>query len=150
MTHFVIRGLRTWEADTPSDGLGLSRVPILQRGRTARTAMRRLVRLPCRVVRARDAYPLAEKTLDVSCGGLRVPTWAKVLTGELVRIELQLPVTGRWIAAEGHVARVLHGRRPGDLGRALGLEFTSLERDARRELAVGLRGVPPPLPMRAR
>ncbi len=56
----------------------------------------------------------------------------------------------RWFDAEGTIARVVHGRRPGDSGRCLGLEFDELDPEAKWLLARALRDVPPPVPRRER
>jgi len=71
-----------------------------------------------------------------------------VLTGEPLVVAFRLPRSDYWFESVAHVARVLHGRRPGDLGRCFGVEFEALEPDVQVFLRRALRGVPPPLPMR--
>jgi hypothetical protein len=43
-----------------------------------------------------------------------------------VRVTFRAPVTGRWLTVRATVARVLHGRRPNERGRRLGIEFNEL------------------------
>ena len=95
----------------------------------------------CHVVRQRDLEVLARVGLDLSAGGVQVLTGAQVLTGEPVVVTFQAPGTDRWFTLRGTVARVLHGRRPNEWGRRLGIELeemTSAERsnlvDASRAL----------------
>ena len=72
----------------------------------------------------------------------------RVLTGEPVVVSFRLPRSSCWFDTEATVARVVHGRRPGDLGRCFGVSFDTLEPDVQAFLRRALRGVPPPLPMR--
>jgi hypothetical protein len=64
---------------------------------------------------------------------------SRVLTGEPVIVTFLAPFSRVWIDAEALVARVVHGRRPEDRGRELGLAFEHLDESARsrihRELA---------------
>ncbi len=113
-----------------------------------RTATRRGVLLPCQAVRERDFKLIADRTLDVSIDGLLVPMLEAdtILTGENVIVSF--PIPGIWIDAEATVVRVVHGRRPGDEGPALGLAFDVISPSARAALAGYLHGRPPPLPRR--
>ena len=88
-----------------------------------RRSNRHLVRIECEVVRVRDGLPLGFRTLDLSAHGLSLATNARILTGEEVRIELDIPATRERFFALGYVARVVHGRRPCDTERSLGIEF---------------------------
>jgi hypothetical protein len=65
-------------------------------------------------------------------------------------VSFRLPETRMWIDAEATVARVVHGRRLGDPGRALGVSFGAIDRKSRSVLRATLLGVPPPIPMRDR
>jgi PilZ domain len=94
--------------------------------RTGRRSVRHQVLLPCHVLRKRDQAIVAQVAMDLSTTGLQVLTGARVLTGEPVQVTVRLPETGRWLTLEATVARVLHGRRPGDWGRRLGLELEGL------------------------
>jgi len=113
-----------------------------------RRVLRRSVRVDCQVVRERDFKLLGSRSLDLSPMGMLVMAQERVLTGEPVIVAFRLPQSSWWFDSEATVARVVHGRRPGDAGRAFGLTFETLEPDAQDLLRRALRGVPPPLPMR--
>ncbi len=110
--------------------------------------MRRAVRVDCQVVRERDFKLIGSRGVDLSPLGMLIMAQEPVLTGEPVVVTFRLPRSAWWFDAEATVSRVVHGRRPGDLGRCFGVAFDSLETDARAFLRRALRGVPPPLPMR--
>ena len=113
-----------------------------------RRAFRRYVRLPCEVVRERDFRRVSDLALDLSTRGMLVRTRERVLTGEDVVIAFQPPRSNAWFDAVGTVARVVHGRRPGDSGVCLGLEFHDLEPELERLLFQQLRGIAAPEPLR--
>ena len=113
-----------------------------------RRIVRRAMRVECQVVRERDFRLLGSRAVDLSPLGMLVMAQERVLTGEPVIVSFRLPLSLYWFDAEATVARVVHGRRPGDLGRCFGLSFESLADDAASFLRRALRGVPPPLPMR--
>jgi len=113
-----------------------------------RRAMRRAARVDCQIVRERDFKLIGTRGVDVSPLGMLVMAQERVLTGESVIVAFRLPSSAWWFDALATVARVVHGRRPGDLGRCFGIEFDSLEADAGTFLRRALRGVPPPLPCR--
>lgn len=71
--------------------------------------------------------------------GMQVLTGSPVLTGEPLRIVICLPETQRWLTVNGHVARVLHGRRPGEWGRRLGIELETHDYDDVEKLAEASR-----------
>jgi len=77
-----------------------------------------------------------------------VRTKERVLTGEDVVVSFRPPGSNRFVDALGHVARVVHGRRPGDRGRCLGIELYAMDADDRRVLWESLRGLPAPEPLR--
>ncbi|HEY8088229.1 MAG TPA: PilZ domain-containing protein [Polyangiaceae bacterium] len=114
-----------------------------------RRILRRSVRVDCQVVREHDFKLLGSRGVDLSAEGMLVMAQERVLTGEPVVVSFRLPRSSFWFDAEATVARVVHGRRPGDLGRCFGLSFDTLEPDAQAFLRRALRGVPPPLPARA-
>jgi len=96
---------------------------------------RRSVRVPCQVVRERDFRLVGRHVVDLSEDGMLVLTDAPVLTGTSLFCTLKVPFGSPiWLDAEAVVARVIHGRRPGDRGRALGLAFTWVEPAARDAL----------------
>jgi hypothetical protein len=115
-----------------------------------RRVIRRAIRVDCQVVRERDFRLIASRGVDVSSTGMLVATDETVLTGEPLFISFRLPRTERWFDTEGTIARVVHGRRPGDAGRCLGLAFDTLDAEARWLLARALRDIPPPVPKRDR
>lgn len=113
-----------------------------------RRILRRSLRVDCQVVREHDFKLIGSRGVDLSPMGMLVMAQERVLTGEPVIVSFRLPMSGWWFDAEATVARVVHGRRPGDLGRCFGLSFDSIEPDVQVYLRRALRGVPPPLPMR--
>lgn len=115
---------------------------------TPRHAFRRFVRLDCQIVREHDFVSLSDLALDLSTDGMLVRTTSRVLTGEEIVFAFRPPRSNRWIDGVATVARVVHGRRPGDRGRALGLQFSGLARRDTEHLWECLRGLPPPSPLR--
>jgi len=113
-----------------------------------RRAFRRYVRLDCQVVREHDFQVLGDLALDLSEAGMLVTTSHRVLTGEEVVVCFKPPASNRFVDALGTVARVVHGRRPGDRGRCMGIEFFGMDARDRRHLWEALRGLPAPDPMR--
>jgi hypothetical protein len=97
-------------------------------------------------VRLHDFKLIADRTLDVSVDGLLLPLRTRVLTGESLIVSFSIP--GMWIDVEATVARVIHGRRPGDDGLAIGVIFDSMAPSARAALAGFLHGRRTPLPRR--
>ncbi|MBK6691111.1 MAG: PilZ domain-containing protein [Myxococcales bacterium] len=114
-----------------------------------RRAARRSVVVECQVVRERDFRLVGESTLDLSPEGMLVLTNDRVLTGEDLLVSFRTPILGTWFDAEARVARVVHGRRPGDFGRALGLRFKRLDRIAKSLLEASLSTYRPSPPSRA-
>jgi c-di-GMP-binding flagellar brake protein YcgR len=114
-----------------------------------RRAFRRGVLVNCQVVREKDFRRVAYLGVDLSTEGMLVLTHDRVLTGEELIVSFRAPLSYRWFDAEATVARVIHGRRPGDRGRGLGLEFHGLEEAWRHELFAYLRGLPPPASTRS-
>ena len=115
-----------------------------------RRAIRRAVSVECQVVRERDFRLLGRWGLDLSSDGMLVVSDQRILTGEEVIVSFRVPRTHAWLDCEAVVARVVHGRRPKDRARGLGLEFHSLAEDTRWALRGALRDIPPPLPARER
>lgn len=110
--------------------------------RSGRAVPRFSLRFPCQVVRERDFRLVGHLFSDVSERGLRIEAAAPCLTGERVLVSFRAPFSNEWIDTDGIVARVVHGRRPGDLRRGYGVAFTSMAPAARRLLGEGLRGLP--------
>ena len=113
-----------------------------------RRIVRRAMRVECQVVREHDFRLLGSRGVDLSPLGMLVMAQERVLTGEPVVVSFRVPRSSWWFDAEATVARVVHGRRPGDLGRCFGLSFEPLETGVTEFLRRALRGTPPPLPMR--
>jgi hypothetical protein len=113
-----------------------------------RQSLRRAIRVDCQVVRERDFKLLGSRGVDLSPAGMLVMAQEPILTGEPVIVSFRLPRGLYWFDAEATVARVVHGRRPGDAGRCFGIEFHTLAEDCKWFLALALRGNPPPVPRR--
>ncbi len=109
-----------------------------------RTSFRRFVRIECQVVREHDFRLIGDFALDLSTKGMLVRARQRVLTGEEILVSFKLPRTNEWFDAHGVVARVVHGRRPGDLGLAFGIEFTDLGWSDELKLFEALRGLDAP------
>jgi len=113
-----------------------------------RCSFRRFVRMPCQVVREHDFKLVADLALDLSTNGMLVRATTRILTGEEVFVAFKPPRSNRWLDAQGVVARVVHGRRPGDTGLAFGIEFHTFDAEHRAHLFEQLRGMHAPDPMR--
>lgn len=102
--------------------------------------------LPCQVVRERDFRLVADRVENLSLFGMLVSPADPVLTGERVIVSFRLPRSGKWLDLFATVRRVIHGRRPNETTRKLGLEFDPLSSDERYQLrrALAARPVAPP------
>ena len=114
-----------------------------------RTSFRRYVRIDCQVVREHDFRLIGDLALDLSTKGMLVRAKENgdrrhVLTGEEVIVSFKPPRSNVWFDAQGIVARVLHGRRPGDYGLSFGIEFVNLSKDDELYLFENLRGMAAP------
>lgn len=114
--------------------------------KTKRRAIRRCVRLACQVVRERDFRLVADRIVNLSATGLVVSPADPALTGERLIVSFQIPHSGQWIDAEAVVARVVHGRRPGEHARALALELEDVEEIPKLLLGRALGRCPPAPP----
>lgn len=112
--------------------------PLARRSRSPRFS----VRIPCQLVRLRDFRLVGRTIADLSEEGALVEATAPVLTGEPLLLSFRAPFSSRWVDADAVVARVIHGRRAGDLRRSFGVSFTDLAPEARRLLHEGLWGLP--------
>ncbi len=105
------------------------------RVRTSRYVPRRpsrhALRMPCQVVRERDFALVADRMVELSEGGMLVVPRMRVLTGESLIVSFMAPYSRSFVDAEATVARVVHGRRDGDGGLALGLSIDWMDRIAR-------------------
>lgn len=113
-----------------------------------RQTIRRSVRVECQVVRERDFKLIGRSAIDVSPRGMLVETDTRILTGEEVFVAFKSPRSRMWFDCQATVARVVHGRRPYDSGRFLGLKFETLDDWQQFALKSELRGLPPPFPKR--
>ena len=113
--------------------------------RTSRT-IRHTAYMVCQIVRERDFRLIADRVVNLSINGMLVAPADPVLTGEKLIVSFQLPDGGWWVDAEATVARVVHGRRPGEFSRALGLEFQWLDACSRKALTDNLNRFPPAPP----
>ena len=113
-----------------------------------RGSLRRAVRVECEVVREHDFKLLGRSAIDLSLRGMLLETKERVLTGEEVFVAFRSPRRRGWFDCIATVARVVHGRRPYDGGRYLGLCFDPLDERQHLELRTDLRGLPPPFPKR--
>ncbi|MFO0734323.1 MAG: PilZ domain-containing protein [Labilithrix sp.] len=117
-----------------------------------RKHFRRYVRLDCQVVRDFDFKLVGDLALDLSPRGMLVrarpttggPRVMPVLTGEEVVVSFKPPRSNSWFDAQGVVARVVHGRRPGDYGLSYGIEFQNLSKEDEQRLFDHLRGTSRP------
>lgn len=113
-----------------------------------RRSMRRAATVPCQVVAEHGFRLLGTQTLDLSHHGLLVRSDAHVEIGEEVYVSMRIPGGVSWLDALGRVARVVHGLRGRDVGRAVGVELLYMEAIDRALLEASLRGRPPPIPAR--
>ncbi len=114
-----------------------------------RRTIRKYVRLDCAVIREHDFRVVAELALDLSTFGMLARAKMPVLTGEELIVSFKPPRSNRWFDAEATVTRVIHGRRPGDSGVCLGIEFHNVSVDDQHMLFQQLRGLDRPEPLRA-
>ncbi len=111
-----------------------------------RRSVRHNVRLNCQVVRERDFRLIADRIVNLSETGLLVSPADPVLTGERLIVSFQIPHSGYWVDAEATVARVVHGRRPGEYSRCLALELENVEEIPQLLLGRALKRCPPTPP----
>lgn len=103
---------------------------------------RHVAKIPCQLVRERDFRLIGDQMIDLSTSGVLVTPADPVLTGERLILSFRTPSGMAWIDTEVTVARVVHGRRPCETSRMLGLEFEQLDLSARRLLARELDWLP--------
>lgn len=113
-----------------------------------RRAIRRTVVVDCQVVRERGFTLLGERAIDLSIHGMLLWSNRSAEVGEELLVTFRVPGTRVWIDTTATVVRVVHGRRPGDRGPALGLAFGPLTSDEERLVRSSLSVFPPTLPAR--
>lgn len=111
-----------------------------------RRSTRHAVGLNCQVVRERDFQLIADRIVNLSATGLMVSPADPALTGERLIVSFQIPHSGHWVDAEATVARVVHGRRPGEHTRGLALALDNVEDIPKMLLGRALRRCPPAPP----
>jgi hypothetical protein len=107
---------------------------------------RRTAAIDCQIVRLRDFRLIADRIVNLSPDGMLVGPADPVLTGEPLMVSFRVPGLADWIDAEAVVRRVVHGRRPGETRRSLGIELLDLAGYSRRLLAALSRQLPPAPP----
>jgi hypothetical protein len=114
-----------------------------------RCVFRRFVRIDCQVVREHDFRLVGDLALDLSTKGMLVRgSGVRLLTGEELLVAFRPPRCNQWIDTQATVARVIHGRRPGDTGLSFGIEFHGMEKSQEALLFEKLRGMVAPDAMR--
>jgi hypothetical protein len=98
------------------------------------------------VVRERDFRLIGDRIVDLSPTGALVMPADPVLTGERLIVSFELPHLPFWFDAEAIVARVVHGRRPGEYTRGIALDFQGVSGVQRFMLEQSLRYLPPAPP----
>lgn len=109
-------------------------------------AIRRTARIECQVVRLSDFRLVADRIENLSDGGLLVGPADPVLTGEPLLVSFRIPGLADFVDAEAVVTRVVHGRRPGEWRRALGLAVVRMDGWSERLFGALLRRLPPAPP----
>ena len=113
-----------------------------------RRPSRHRVRLGCQIVRERDFKLVSDQLIELSEYGMLVVPKARVLTGEPLLVSFMAPFTRQFIDTEATVARVLHGRRLGDMGIGLGLDLSAMSESARSLIREQLAFLPAAMPRR--
>jgi PilZ domain len=113
-----------------------------------RSAIRRAIKIPCRVVREADFQLLGTQTLDLSQDGMLLPTEMGVEICDECIVSFKATPLDIWFDTVATVSRVVEGRRPTARPRSVGLSFRTLDSVHRLILRGALRKVPPPLPAR--
>lgn len=111
---------------------------------------RRSVRLGCELVRARDWSLVGRRIVDLSLEGLKIQAEGELAKGDDVQVFFRVPFSPIWVLAEGSVARVIQGRRPGDEGPSYGIRLAPLHPKAQQAIRAASTRFPLALPWRAR
>lgn len=115
-----------------------------------RAVSRRTVRLSCEVVRQRDYQLIGKRMVDFSTDGLQILAEDDALLHEDVEVFFRVPYSKIHLMAEGHVARVIRGKRAGDEGPSFGIALGGLHPDAMSALRGAQLRFPPTMPWRPR
>lgn len=114
-----------------------------------RRSVRRSVFVDCQVVREEGFELIGERAVDLSQDGMLLLSSRSVRLGEPLIVTFRVPGTSRWIDTAATVVRVVHGRRPGDRGPAVGLAFDPLSSEDNLLVRCMIDRFPPTFPMRA-
>jgi hypothetical protein len=107
-----------------------------------RREMRRSATFGCRVRRLDTSRLVGDRTLDLSPQGMLVMSDEGIIEGSQLLVSFMATELPIWFDTQATVARIVQGRRPGDVGRALGLRFDSLPAVSRLILRGHLRKHP--------
>jgi hypothetical protein len=107
-----------------------------------RVAFRHAVRLDCQIVRERDFKLVARRSVDLSTTGMLVEQEHDLEVGEPLIVSFRAPRSDRYVDTDATVARIVKGRRKGDVGAAFGVRFASLDRSTLTTLKTSLRRMP--------
>lgn len=97
---------------------------VILSGRARRRAIRKQVAVTCQTVREHDFRLLGSRMVDLSAEGMLVLQEDGAKVGDELIVSFQSPELGLWFDLDAKVARIVSGRRRGDPGPALGVEFT--------------------------
>lgn len=115
-----------------------------------RAVSRRTVRLGCEVVRVRDYQLIGKKMVDFSTDGIQVLAEDEATLHEDVEIFFRVPYSNVHLLAEGHVARVIRGKRMGDEGPSYGIMLGGLHPEVMSALKCAQYRFPPTMRWRPR
>lgn len=107
-----------------------------------RREIRRSACLGCQVRRKNDDRLVGDRTLDLSPQGMLVFSDERLDEGTELFVSFQATELPIWFDTRATVSRIVQGRRPGDIGRALGLRFETLPAVSRLILRGHLRKHP--------
>ncbi len=107
-----------------------------------RREIRRSATFGCRVRRVETSRLVGDRTLDLSPQGMLVVSDEGIVEGSQLLVSFMATELPIWFDTQATVTRIVQGRRPGDVGRALGLRFDSLPAVSRLILRGHLRKHP--------
>ena len=107
-----------------------------------RSAVRFGMHVDCQVVRDRDFRVIGRGSMDLSLTGMLVQCTIDADLGDEVIVSFRTPVLREYVDAVAIVTRLIAGRRPGDLGLAMGLTFTSIDDESFLALKRALKQLP--------
>jgi hypothetical protein len=107
-----------------------------------RREIRRSATFGCRVRRIETSRLVGDRTLDLSPQGMLVISDEGIAEGSQLLVSFMATELPIWFDTQATVTRIVQGRRPGDVGRALGLRFDSLPAVSRLILRGHLRKHP--------